>query len=57
VTAFHVVPVDDLKEHPLQADCWCHPTRAVQDPGVIIHNSLDGREVTELCEEVFGEGN
>ena len=39
--AFHVVPIDDLREHDLDMSCWCHP---VDDEGVIVHNSMDGRE-------------
>jgi hypothetical protein len=52
--SLHVVPEGDLKDHPLVTTCWCHPTRSVEDPGVIIHNSLDGREAFELQEEVLG---
>lgn len=43
-TSIHVVPVKDLKEHITAAHCWCQPE--IKD-GVIVHNSLDGREKTE----------
>jgi hypothetical protein len=39
----HVYPVDDLREHT-STDCWCRPT---DDDGVVVHNSLDGRELYE----------
>ncbi len=39
----HVVPVDDLREHSVTR-CWCRP---VDDDGVVVHNSLDGRELYE----------
>lgn len=39
----HVYPVNDLRRHSLR-DCWCRP---VDDQGVILHNSLDGRESYE----------
>jgi hypothetical protein len=42
----HVLPVNDLRGHSL-TDCWCCP---VYDEGVIVHNSLDGREFYESGE-------
>lgn len=39
----HVMPVRDLREHTI-SDCWCDP---VDDDGVMLHNSLDEREVFE----------
>lgn len=41
-----VSPVDDTREHELDADlpCWCQPRN---DEGVIVHNSADGREIGE----------
>ena len=43
VTGRHVYPFNDLREHCL-GDCWCRP---VDDEGLIVHNSLDGRELYE----------
>jgi hypothetical protein len=43
---FHVVPLNDLREHPSDIMCPCLP---VQVGGVIRHNSYDGREVGEVC--------
>jgi hypothetical protein len=39
----HVYPVNDLREHTV-AECWCNP---VDDDGIMVHNSLDGREMYE----------
>jgi hypothetical protein len=38
----HVVPNCDLKEHDVDGACWCAP---YEDDGVIVHNSMDQREV------------
>ncbi len=46
VTGNHVYPFNDLREHSL-TDCWCRPT---DDDGVVVHNSLDGREFYERGE-------
>ena len=43
---FHVVPINDLKDHMLTADCWCMPERDDEYPEVFVHNSADGREHT-----------
>jgi hypothetical protein len=42
----HVFPVEDLREHSVMG-CWCSP---VDDDGVIVHNSLDRRELYERGE-------
>ncbi|MFE6474612.1 hypothetical protein [Streptomyces rochei] len=54
MTTFHVEPIDDLIEHDTSGQpCVCGPTeRPVErDDGstgwVVVHNSLDGRELTE----------
>ncbi len=46
VDATHVYPVDDLREHSV-TDCWCQP---IDDEGIVVHNSLDGREQYERGE-------
>lgn len=48
----HVMPENDWKEHTSSINCWCHPTRSVDEDKAIIHNSLDGREVQELRDEI-----
>jgi hypothetical protein len=45
--ALHVLPVDDLREHPASKDCWCHPTEDEETPGLWIHHSMDRREEYE----------
>lgn len=46
---YHVVPIDDLREHSTDIDkpCWCKPR---EDDGVMVHNSMDGREKYETGE-------
>jgi hypothetical protein len=44
----HVVPVNDLREHIEDGiKCWCKPH---EETGVIVHNSMDGREKFETGE-------
>lgn len=46
----HVIPVNDLREHEENEDgsCWCNPRIEQEENGlVIIHNSLDGKEILE----------
>jgi hypothetical protein len=43
----HVMPVGDLREHDDTAECWCRPSRDEEEPRVVIHNSMDGREAHE----------
>lgn len=45
-TEAHVYPMNDLRRHSIR-DCWCLP---VDDDGVIVHHSLDGREQYERGE-------
>jgi hypothetical protein len=43
---YHVIPINDLKDHLDNARCWCHPE--VKDEGtLIVHYSLDAREFYE----------
>lgn len=43
----HVYPVNDLIEHELQGTmCVCEP-EVDFDLGVVVHNSIDGREEHE----------
>jgi hypothetical protein len=44
---YHVVPVDDIKEHEPSLECWCRPYRDPWNPFGIIHNALDRRELYE----------
>lgn len=46
----HVIPINDLRPHSTDSDaqCWCNPTE--DEPGVIVHNSMDDREQFETGE-------
>ena len=44
---WHILPINDLREHEESESCWCKPE---VDEGVIIHNSMDGREEYETGE-------
>ena len=50
--AWHVIPLDDLREHDLSDDCWCHPTEDDDAVGLFVHNSMDGREAFETGERL-----
>ena len=41
----HVSPILDQREHDMSVDCWCRPRHDEDDPSIIIHNSLDRREL------------
>ena len=43
----HVLPINDLKEHDKNKNCWCRPN---VDGDVVVHNSMDGREKYETGE-------
>lgn len=49
---YHVLPVNDIKEHEESADCHCQPTVEELKYGrLVVHNSYDGREATEQAIE------
>lgn len=43
---YHIIPIDDLKDHIESEYCWCRP-QIKEGGGLIIHNSLDRREMYE----------
>jgi len=43
----HVIPENDLQVHIESEKCWCNPWRHTEEPRILIHNSADGRELTE----------
>jgi hypothetical protein len=50
---YHIVPLDDWREHELILSCWCRPVwecHPVWDKGVVVHHSMDGREAYERGE-------
>jgi hypothetical protein len=46
----HVVPLGDLREHEAARSCWCKPTEDSEEPTVLVHHALDGREAYESGE-------
>ena len=59
--AVHVIPIHDLREHEESGQCWCGPrvttVEAIPPAGdgrerwthpLVVHHSLDGRELIEL---------
>ena len=48
----NVLPINDLREHQEDYDCWCEPRVEWMDENglpyadgpLVIHNALDGRE-------------
>lgn len=42
MTLYHVLPINDLKEHIESENCHCNPRKTIE--GVIVHNSFDRRE-------------
>lgn len=43
----HVVPKDDMRPHRHSIDCWCRPKPDHEAEHVIVHNSMDEREIGE----------
>jgi hypothetical protein len=44
----HVLPLGDVKAHRETRACWCAPrTEPVGKCAVVVHNSMDGRELVE----------
>jgi len=43
---WHILPIDDLKEHEEESTCECYSSVKIVDGGdmLIIHNAYDGRE-------------
>lgn len=49
----HVLPVGDLREHTCSVQCWCQPTPDEDEPLVIVHHAMDGREQFETGERLL----
>lgn len=46
----HVLPNNDKKDHEESRLCWCRPGVSIftkRKPALVVHNSLDGRELVE----------
>jgi hypothetical protein len=41
---YHIVPIGDSRKHEIDAKCWCCPEEDEDDPDILIHNAMDGRE-------------
>ena len=50
LTAWHIIPVGDLRPHQPFTSCWCCPTEDDDEPDVWLHHALDGRERYESGE-------
>lgn len=51
---YHIVPINDDKEHDLLYSCHCKPkVRNEGDNMLIVHNSYDGREGVEWANEIL----
>lgn len=49
MSAFHVHPSNDVREHVTDSVlCPCMP-RVLEDGDLVVHNSYDGREIGEVC--------
>lgn len=46
----HVLPEHDLRDHIRSADCWCGPARDEEDDAILVHHSMDKRELIESGE-------
>ena len=42
---YHIIPVDDLREHEATPECWCCPSE--EEDGIFVHHALDNREAYE----------
>ncbi len=51
---WHILPINDIKEHDENSMCPCHPRVEILNNGnvLIIHNSFDGREYVEILKDV-----
>ena len=44
---YHIIPLDDLREHEASVSCWCRPSSDDDEPSVFVHHAMDGREQFE----------
>lgn len=51
---YHVLPVNDTKDHRAIYCCWCVPETHIEGLNfVVTHNSFDGREGVEWANELL----
>ena len=51
----HVYPLHDDRDHDTSdtTTCWCEPSLITDEPElIVVHNSMDGRELIEQAEEI-----
>ena len=49
----HVIPVNDYREYITDKNCWCNPLEDEEEPNIIIHNSMDQRELYETGQRPY----
>lgn len=56
---WHVIPINDLKEHVEVSTCACEPKIISLDEGdiMVVHNSYDGREAVEWANEIINNSS
>lgn len=47
VIEHQVMPINDLREHEDNEDCWCGPTEDEDEPNLWVHHAMDRREEYE----------
>jgi hypothetical protein len=48
MSIYHIIPVNDLKEHEDSSTCHCQPQVSIEEGDIfIVHNSYDCREFKE----------
>jgi len=46
---YHILPINDIKEHEESTTCACSPKIEIIETGdiIVVHNAYDGREYIE----------
>ena len=50
VERWHIVPINDWREHEPSCQCWCRPVPDEVDERVMLHNAMDQRDKLERGE-------
>jgi hypothetical protein len=51
---WHILPINDIKDHVEDSTCPCEPVVLVEGGDlIIVHNSWDGREAVEEATEII----
>ena len=50
VSRWHIVPINDWREHEPSCACWCNPQPDDEDDRVMLHNAMDQRDSLERGE-------